>query len=217
MVTIEDIIKEIEAEIIKMETKNYLNVVSRIDEAVEFLKDLLAKAKGEQEAQKFDLVQTLSDKCTVAYSVGGEAVSAGPNVLTYGDELTITVSTSTGYKVDTFTINGQNAVSGSTITVTTDLAIVVTTTPITYNLTETKDEHCAIAYSVDDETINPGADVISYGDSLVITVTADEGYEISTFTVNGQTGTSGSAITVTGNVAVVVATTEATPAPEAPE
>ena len=52
MVTIEDIIKEIEAEIIKMETKNYLNVVSRIDDAVEFLKDLLAKAKGRTRGSK---------------------------------------------------------------------------------------------------------------------------------------------------------------------
>lgn len=215
MATIQDIINSLEAKIVEVEKANYVNVVTRLDGIMVYLKDLLAQAKGEQEAQKFDLVQTISDKSTITYKIGDETISAGSNVLTYGDKLTITVATSTGYKIDTFTINGQNAVSGSTITVTTDLAIVVTTTPITYNLTETKDEHCAVVYSVGGETITPGTDVISYGDSLTITVSADEGYEISTFTVNGQTGTSGSAITVTGNVAVVVETTEATP--EAPE
>ena len=66
MATIQDIINSLEAKIIETEQANYVNVVTRLDGIMAYLKDLLAQAKGEQEAQKFDLVQSISDKSTIS-------------------------------------------------------------------------------------------------------------------------------------------------------
>lgn len=48
------------------------------------------------------------------------------SVVYYGDVLTITASVSSGYKFETFTVNGTSWTSGNTITVTSAISVVTT-------------------------------------------------------------------------------------------
>lgn len=58
-------------------------------------------------------------------------------------------------------------------------------------------------------TLSNGA-TVTYGDSLIITFTANTGYDLGTHTVNGSTFTSGGTHTVTGAVSVVSTATKKT-------
>ena len=204
MAKIDDVISSLTTKIIELEKREAINVVMRIDEVVAYLEDVRGIANGAKQNQKFDLLETVGTGATVTYKVGNNTITAGADVLKYGDELTITVTPSTGYDIASFTVNGTNAVSGTTITVTENLNIVVTAELKTFNLSETISENCTVAYTVDGYAVEAGTGVLTYGDSLTITVTANTGYEITTFTVNGEAGTSGSAFTVTDDIAVVV-------------
>ena len=212
MAKIDDVISYLDTQITKLSALNYINVVKRIDEVVDILKDARDIAVGTQESQKFDLAVS-APNCTVTFSVDGQTVTAGSNVLTYGDELTITCTANTGYDVTSLKVNNVNFVSGSTITVTDNLNVVATTALKTFNLTQTVGENCSLACTIDGESVSAGTSVLTYGDELTITATASEGYEISTLTVNGDAFTSGNDLTVTGNVAIVLEAT-AIPAPE---
>lgn len=155
----------------------------------------------------YNLTADVGTHCTATFTVGGENISAGVGALTYGDELTITCVADTGYELTTLTVNGETFVSGSIITVTDDITLVASASIQTFDLTETLSENCTVVYTIGETTITAGTDVLSYGDELTITVSANEGYTIDTFTVNGTTATSGTPITVTSNIAVVVTTT----------
>lgn len=216
MAKIEDVIEMVQTKIIELKKLNTINVTKRIDTVVDFLQDVLDVATDAKEDQKFDIVQDVTGSATITYTVGGSTISAGSSVLDYGDELTITVTPATGYDLDTFTINGQNAVSGSTITVEDNVDVVVVATLKTFDLTQTVGEGATVTYTVDDETITAGTDVLSYGDVLTIEITADEAHSIASVTVNGESFTSGNTVTVTQDVVVVV-TTEQTPPAETNE
>lgn len=206
MAKIEDVISMLEREIILLKYKNEVNVTKRIDEVVKFLEETLDVAKATQEGQKFDLAQTGSN-CTIAYLVGTTPVSAGSNVLAYGDNLKITVTPSTGYDVSTLTVNGNAFVSGSTITVSSDVVVVAEATLKKFDLTNTISSlTAALTYEVGEETITAGEDVLSYGDVLKITAVVGEGETISSLTVNGEAFTSGNTVTVTSDINVVLTT-----------
>ena len=59
--------------------------------------------------------------------------------------------------------------------------------------------------------VEPGADVLWKNDKLTITAVADEGYEITALTVNGEYFTSGSVYVVSGKVTIVCTAEEVTP------
>ena len=71
----------------------------------------------------FDLERTVTD-CTIAVTKGGQAVSDGEDVLTYGDVLTITASVEEGYEMKSLKVNGEDFVSGETLTVDGDVEII---------------------------------------------------------------------------------------------
>ena len=64
----------------------------------------------------FDLGRTATD-CTVAVTKGGTPVSDGEDVLSYGDVITITATASDGYTMSELKVNGEDFVSGETLTV----------------------------------------------------------------------------------------------------
>lgn len=127
MAKIDEVITMLEKEIIRLETLDAIRVTQRIDENVGFLRNVLVVAKEGKEGQKFDLVETIGSHCTVVYKKNGTTISAGSNVLKFGDKLKITVTFDEDYELDTFTINNvaQSALEVE-FTVDKDLAIVVT-------------------------------------------------------------------------------------------
>lgn len=205
---ITDIIEMVDRKVIDLTYREKINVQMRIDEVIPFLEEVLALAKDDQSSRKFDLTESKTGTCTIAYQVNGESASTGANVLKYGDKLKITVTAGTGYTITKLQVNGKNYTSGTEITVDTDIAVTVISTLNTYDLSVTADEHCSVAVTKGGQAVTAGEDAISYGDVLTITATADEDYQIATLTVNGDAFTSGDTVTVSGNVAVV-ATSEA--------
>ena len=200
---ITDIIEMVDRKVIDLTYREKINVQMRIDEVIPFLEEVLALAKDDQSSRKFDLTESKTGTCTIAYQVNGESASTGANVLKYGDKLKITVTAGTGYTITKLQVNGKNYTSGTEITVDTDIAVTVISTLNTYDLSVTADEHCSVAVTKGGQAVTAGEDAISYGDVLTITATADEDYQIATLTVNGDAFTSGDTVTVSGNVAVV--------------
>lgn len=82
-----------------------------------------------------------------------------------------------------------------------------------YDLTVTK-THATVTVKRKGKTISPASDILYNGDKLTITAEADEGYELTTFTVNGEDIDSGDTVTVDGHHIAIIATAEATPEPE---
>lgn len=205
---IDEVVDMLDKKIIELEYREHINVQMRIDDVIDFLKDVEAVAKDDQSSRKYDLTQDKTGACTIVYTVNGETASTGANVLKYGDKLVITVTASTGSTITKLQVNGKNYTSGTEITVDTDIALTVISTLNTYDLSVTADENCTVTVTKGGQAVTAGEDAISYGDVLTITATAGEGYEIETLTVNGDAFTSGNTVTVSGDV-TIVATSEA--------
>ena len=209
--TISSIISSLDKKIIELEKRDTINVTMRIDEVVPYLKEVLALAKDDQSGRKFDLTEDKTGSCSVSYSVGGESVSTGSNVLSYGDELTISVAPSTGYTITSLKVNGKNFTSGNKIKVDTDITVTVVATINTYNLTLTPAEHSTITVTKGGTPVSAGTGVITYGDELRVSATADEGYLIASLQINGVDYVGDQTITVIGNVTVTTTVSQVTP------
>ena len=200
---INQIISSLDNKIIELEKRETINVTMRIDEVVPYLKSVLAIAEDDISTRKFDLTQNVTGTATITYTVNGEPASAGANVLKNGDTLVITVAAGTGYEIKSIKVNNKNYTSGTAITVTTDVNVVVVAELQQFALATQSTGSATITCTVGGDEVDAGAKALNYGDTLVITATAGEGYEISSLTVNGETFVSGSSMTVTGNVSVV--------------
>ena len=197
------IITRLDKKIIDLEAREHINVSMRIDEVVPFLKGVLILAKDDRDTSRFDLVENKTGSCTISYTADGESVSAGSNKLAYGDTLVITVAPATGYEITKLQVNGKDYVSGTAITVDTDITVDVIAQKETYNLTITPAEHSTISVKRNGEEVSAGTGVITYGDTLVISADVDsEDYMITALTINGVDYVGDQTITVTTNVAV---------------
>ena len=204
---INDIIASVDRKIIDLEYREKTNVTMRIDEIVPYLKGVLELAKDDQSSRKFDLTLDKTGACTVAYTVNGVSASAGANVLKYGDKLVITVTASTGSTITKLKVNNKNYTSGTEITVDTDIAVEVVSTLNTYDLTITPADHTSITVTRGGTEVHAGHDKISYGDTLLVSATADEGYQITALTINDVDYVGDQTVTVTGNVTVTTTAT----------
>lgn len=202
------IISRLDTKIIHLERRSYTNVTMKIEEVIPFLKGVLELAKNDQTTRKFDLTLDKTGSATVTYTVDGESATAGSNKLVYGDTLAITVVPATGYTITKLKVNGKDYVSGTEIFVDTDIEVEVVSTLNTYNLTITPAEHTTISVTKGGTAVSAGTGVISYGDSLAISATADEGYQVTALTINGVDYVAEQTITVTGNVTVATTATE---------
>ena len=127
-------------------------------------------------------------------------------------DITPTFSISKGASI---TVNGVTQISGET---SNDFSnpvsyvvanaegeartYTVTITKATYALTFANDEHSTITVTSGGESVQPGENVITFGDTLVITASAESGYALSEITVNGALFTSGNNYVVSGNVLI---------------
>ena len=215
---INQIIQSLDKEITTLRARKEVKVVMRIDKVIPYLENILSSATDDISTRKFDLTQDITGSCTLSYEVNGQSASAGANVLKYGDKLKITATPSSHYLLKSLKVNGENFVSGSTLTVSTDIAVTVVTELEKFNLVVTAGENSSVSVTRNGVEVEAGTDAISYGDVLTISASAGEGYELSTLTVNGDDFISGQTHTVSGNVTVVSAATEVvTPDPEQPQ
>lgn len=77
-----------------------------------------------------------------------------------------------------------------------------------FDLIETP-THATITVKRKNKVVEAGPDILYNGDVLKITAEADEGYELTTLTLNGETIESGDSFTVNGHHVTIVATAEA--------
>lgn len=74
--------------------------------------------------------------------------------------------------------------------------------------------NCSVSVTVSGAEVNDGINALSIGSTATITATADTGYSLTSLKVNGEAFTSGSELTVSGDV-VIEAVAEAAPEPSA--
>ena len=144
---------------------------------------------------------TISQGSNTAITVkrNGSTLSNGAILMT-GDSLTISISANTGYTLTTRTVNGNTFADG-TYTVSGNVTVKSAATLNTYTLTINQGTGTIISVKKGSTTLNNGA-TISYGDSLIISISAKTGYNLGTHIVNGSNFTSGT-YSVTGAVTVV--------------
>ncbi len=121
----------------------------------------------------------------------------------YGDTLKGTATASTGYNDPTVNIGSAYSVTDKNVTVEATAGSLKTYTLslVGYNAT--------ISVTKNSRPLNNG-DTITHFDKLIVSATAEAGYRITSITAGGNTISSGSEVTVTGNLTVTV-NTEAIP------
>lgn len=142
----------------------------------------------------------------------GTALSNGSTIY-YGDVLTVTTGTVTGYTATTVTVSGATAGSNGKYTATGNVTVKASASVKSFTLTITAGTGSTITV---ERTSSPkqGASTgklsdgatIYYSDVLKITFAVTAVYEITTQTVNGSAFTSGNTHTVTANVTVIAIT-----------
>lgn len=120
---IDEVVNYLDKQVTVLTHREKINVQMRIDEAISILQHALDLAKDDQSSRKFDLTIDAGTNTTVTVTRGESTVSAGSNVLTYGDVITISASADTDYNLTTFKINGKSYDDDATITVTTDITV----------------------------------------------------------------------------------------------
>lgn len=139
----------------------------------------------------------------------GTTLSNGATI-TYGDVLTITFGTSTGYNLSTHKVNNSTFTSGNTHTVTGNVSVVSTASVKSFTLSLSVGSNSTITVN---RTSSPKAgastgnlsngSTIYYSDVITISFAVSTGCTLGTHTVNGSTFTSGNSHTVTAAVTVV--------------
>lgn len=142
---------------------------------------------------------------TVDNTTTGETNLASGALIAAGSSLKITFGVSTGYELDTHTVNGSTFASGNTHTVAGNVSVVATATRKSYTLTLTTDGHCTLTVERSGTALSDG-DTIYHGDELAITFAAASGYKLKTATLNGGAITSPASHTVTGAVVIIIST-----------
>lgn len=150
-------------------------------------------------ATTYSLTISQGSNTTITVKRNGSTLSNGAILMT-GDSLTISISANTGYTLTTRTVNGNTFADG-TYTVSGNVTVKSAATLNTYTLTINQGTGTIISVKKGSTTLNNGA-TISYGDSLIISISAKTGYNLGTHTVNGSNFTSGT-YSVTGAVTVV--------------
>ena len=151
-------------------------------------------------ATTYALTISQGSNTSITVKRGSSTLSSGA-ILLAGDSLVITFGMSTGYTLTTHTVNGNTFTSGNSYSVSGNVTVKSAATLATYTLTINQGTGTIISVKKGSTTLNNGA-TISYGDSLIISISAKTGYNLGTHTVNGSNFTSGT-YSVTGAVTVV--------------
>lgn len=156
----------------------------------------------------YKLLLTQGANSTITVKDAAETTYTHNADITYGTELTVTAAPATGYSLATFTINDEAAVSPAVITVEENVAVATTATINKYKVLIDAGENTTVEVKDTSETVYENGDDVEYGTVLTITVSAGDGYTLSTFTVNGTDAESPKSHTV-GTADVVIVTVAA--------
>lgn len=163
--------------------------------------DYFAKNYGEESAEPYDLALTKTH-ATVTFKKGKKTITPGSDVLYDGDKIKVTAEADEGYDLTTLTANGTAIESGDTVTVSGKLTVVATGTIKSFDLSATA-TNATVTVTKGGDAVTPGENALNYGDEITISAEADQDYELTALTVNGEDFTSGSKITVTDDVVIV--------------
>lgn len=127
----------------------------------------------------------------------------------YGDVLSISYSANTGYNMSSATLNGSSFSSGVTHTVTAAVTVVTSATVKTFTITRNVGTGLRLTINRMSSPNGGGAtgiitgNTVYYGDVLVLTASANAGYNIEVMSING-TSYSDNPHTVTVTSALVI-------------
>ncbi len=162
--------------------------------------------------QTYTLTISAGTGTTITVKRGSTTLSNGAT-LSYGDTLVISFGSQTAYNLSTHTVNGTTFTSGNSYTVTGNVTVKATATVKQWelyvssaNITTTVNRTSSPYKGASTGNLATGA-AIYYGDVLTVTSTANTGYHIRAFYINGQQKTNPYTLTVGvdhNNVNVVV-------------
>ena len=129
--------------------------------------------------------------------------------LYYNDRISITFTPKNGYNVATHSVNGSTFTSGSIHTVSGDVTVVGSSSVKEFTLTINAGTGSKIVVKRNNSALGGGSigQILSgakiyFGDVLQVTFTPNDGYGITSSTVNGSEFVSGGSFTVEGHVTV---------------
>lgn len=143
---------------------------------------------------------------TVDNTTAGKTGLAGGALVAAGDTLKISFAAETGYELKTHTVNGSTFTSGGSHTVSGNVSVTATAALKSYELTVSTDGKALVTVKRGAETLESGA-TVSHFDLLSVTVSAKNGYKVSTAEINGTAISPDTAVshTVSGPVTVTAA------------
>lgn len=158
----------------------------------------------ELETYRFDL-HTIGENCEVEVVDTNtmQIVEDGEGVLKSGTVYQVYVTTTEGYQIKSIRLNGNIIFSGDTFTCTEDVSIVALAEKVVSHFNLSREcTNCTVTV-VDTATATPiedGEGVLEEGRSYTIFVTADYGYTLKQFTINGDSKSSPVMVTCDGNI-----------------
>ena len=145
------------------------------------------------------------------YGGGAEGYLGNGSVLYYGDSLSVIYSVSTGYTIDTHTVNNVSFISGSVYTVSSTITVVTTATLNTYSITSTIGEHMSLVIQRISSPLGRATlgvisnnSTIYHGDELRIEAVPSSGYGVDSLTVNNNVVSSPYTIIVVSPLVIAV-------------
>ncbi len=157
----------------------------------------------------YDLTATVGEHTTLTIvDAAGKSYAPGGKV-PHDAVLTITAAAEKGYDLTTFTVNTVDKTSGNpdSHTVSGDVAIVTAATIKSYTLTLMQGEHTTLTVLDGDTPVTTGASV-EHGTVLSVTAAADDGYDLTTFTIDGEPATSPATHTMEKAITIVTSATK---------
>ena len=130
-----------------------------------------------------------------------------------GTSITVTATPDEGYELETLTVGGKTFTSGESYVVEANTEIEATfaeVPPTMYTVSWAEPENGTLTVTTDTGTLQSGA-TVEAGTSITVTATPDEGYELETLTVGGETFTSGESYVVEANTEIVATFAEVPP------
>ena len=130
-----------------------------------------------------------------------------------GTSITVTATPDEGYELETLTVGGETFTSGESYVVEANTEIVATfaeVPPTMYTVSWAEPENGTLTVTTDTGTLQSGA-LVEAGTSITVTATPDEGYELETLTVGGETFISGESYVVEANTEIVATFAEVPP------
>ena len=117
----------------------------------------------------------------------------------------VTLTPATGYNVKSLTWNGEEITNGSKQTVTGATTVTGSTFAASQSVNIIQVANGTISVIYNGKEYTSSTDDIPYGSKVTVNANPDTGYELTKLTVNGETITSGSEITITGTTNITAA------------